>query len=102
MQQMIPVCPISGKPTRFAFSAQVLGKYEAEYYRTDEGLLTVREPHWLGEAYTTASKAELDVGLVWRNLLMRNRVSALMPFLFRETGPCIDIGGGYGLFTRLM
>ena len=55
----------------------------------------------LEEAYREAITAE-DVGLVRRNLRIAAVSRLLLKLFFDPKGKCIDYGGGYGLFTRLM
>ena len=97
-----PLCPISGSPMNLLFTEKVLGKYDASYFFSpDSGLITTPEPTWLAEAYQSAITAT-DVGLVTRNINNRTNVSWVLPFLGLEQGPYLDLGGGYGLFARLM
>ena len=97
-----PVCPISGFPMKPIFNAQVLGKYDASYFHCPEsGLIQTPDPHWLSEAYSSAITAT-DVGLATRNINNRTQSSWTLDFLGLTTGPYLDLGGGYGLFARLM
>jgi hypothetical protein len=97
-----PLCPISGLPMRPLFTAKVLGRHEATFFHCPEsGVIHTPEPHWLAEAYSSAITAT-DVGLVNRNSHNRGNVSWTLSFLGLEKGPYLDLGGGYGLFTRMM
>jgi hypothetical protein len=97
-----PVCPISGLPTTPLLEAKILGNYDATFYHCPgSGVILTPEPVWLKEAYSSAITAT-DVGLVNRNLHNRGNVSWALSFLGLEHGPYLDLGGGYGLFTRLM
>lgn len=87
-----------------SFSAQVLRKYPADYEVCCScGFLRVREPHWLGEAYSSAIAAA-DTGLVMRNLSLGLKVAGVLYWLLKERGQgaYLDAAGGYGMFTRLM
>jgi hypothetical protein len=95
-------CPISGQEMRSVFSATVLGKYDVTYYYCEEsGLLKTEKPHWLEEAYRDAI-AETDTGLVHRNISKQKRLEPILERLFHGRGKFLDVGGGYGLLTRLM
>lgn len=97
-----PACPISGLEMKPLFSAKVLGKYEVPFFHCPEsGVIRTPDPHWLAEAYQSAITAT-DVGLATRNIKNREQVSWTLSFLGLEQGPYLDLGGGYGLFARLM
>jgi hypothetical protein len=97
-----PFCPITGHSMRPLFKVKVLGRYDAEFFICPESeIILTPEPGWLAEAYASAITAT-DVGLVGRNLSNREHTSWLLSFLELERGPYLDLGGGYGLFTRLM
>jgi hypothetical protein len=98
----VPLSPLTGRPVEFLFKACVLGKYDAAFFRCPESeLIFTPEPPWLAEAYSSAITAT-DVGLVMRNLHNRDDTAWILQFLGLERGPYLDLGGGYGLFTRLM
>jgi hypothetical protein len=87
---------------RHLFDARVLGKYDVPFFRCPEsGLIQTPEPRWLQEAYQTAITAT-DVGLLSRNIQNRASTSWSLSFLGLEKGPYLDLGGGYGVFARLM
>jgi hypothetical protein len=96
-------CPICGSPLRERFRAQVLHRHEAIYDQcADCGLLKVRQPHWLAEAYSDAI-AITDTGLMARNLVLARQMTTLCDLLERVPGESyLDYAGGYGVFTRLM
>jgi hypothetical protein len=84
------------------FTQRVLCKYEVGYHLCRScGLLQTEEPHWLDEAYKVAI-AELDTGLLQRNLRLSRLVARVLFFAFDRNGAFVDIGGGLGLFTRLL
>lgn len=95
-------CKICGNVMNKTFNAAILGKYQVDYFIcSDCGYVRTEAPYWLDESYSDAIAAT-DVGLVNRNL---NNVKLLEPIisgLFGEDVVCIDIGGGYGLLTRLL
>jgi len=83
-------------------STQVLGRYDAFYWRCSFfDFIQVENPHWLEEAYESAITTS-DVGLVSRNLEFKKKTQAVIECLFKWQGKFIDYGGGTGLFTRLM
>lgn len=95
-------CGICGVAAKHAFSANVLLKHHAEFYRcVNCGFLQTPSPGWLAEAYSDAIVAA-DTGLVDRNIKLSRVCSALFFFLFPRRGKFLDIAGGYGLFVRIM
>jgi hypothetical protein len=86
------------------FSTKVMGKYTASYEACNKcGLLAVRDPHWLEEAYSRPI-ASADTGLVMRNFDLASKVAGVLYCLVGERGGgrYLDVAGGYGLLTRLM
>jgi hypothetical protein len=95
-------CPLSHGTMSPVFSALVLKKYHVQYYYCHEcGLLQTEDPYWLSEAYE-APISELDTGIVARNIYHQKRFEPLLYKFFDSSAKFLDIGGGYGLFARLM
>lgn len=95
-------CPLCQHPMREAFRHAVLGHHEAVYDQCTEcGFLHARSPDWLEEAYATSYTAN-DSGIVSRCLQNRLKTEVVLHGLFGESGSYVDIGGGIGLFTRMM
>jgi hypothetical protein len=95
-------CPVCGTEMATTFSAFVLKKYDVNYYCCPVcGLLRTEDPYWLEDAYGTAI-ADADTGLVARNISISQKLACVLYFLFSKEGKYLDIGGGYGLLTRLM
>lgn len=97
-------CPICSGVMEPRFTAQVLGKYSAQYeVCNDCGFLRAHEPHWLDEAYSRAIAAA-DTGLVMRNISLACKLAGVLYWLARERGEgrYLDAAGGYGMLTRLM
>jgi hypothetical protein len=93
---------ITGADTTLLFTAKILNKYDVKFYRSnDTGFIQTEEPYWLQEAYSSAI-TKLDVGLVYRNLTLREKIGPLLAIHFNKNGVFLDYAGGYGLFTRLM
>lgn len=97
-------CPICSSTMKPSFTAQVLGKYPAQYEVCNKcGFLRAREPHWLGEAYSSAIAAA-DTGLVMRNFSIAYKLAGVLYWAFDERGQgrYLDAAGGYGMLARLM
>lgn len=96
------LCRICSSGTSLAFTRQVLGKYDCNYYFCDRcGCLQTEEPHWLDEAYASPVAAA-DTTMLWRNLYLARVMSVLLYFFSDRHGRFLDAAGGYGVFTRLM
>jgi hypothetical protein len=84
------------------FTEVILGKYDVTYFYCEEsGILRTEKQYWLEEAYRDAI-AETDTGLVHRNVSKHRRLEPILERLFGGEGKFLDVGGGYGLLTRLM
>ena len=89
---------------KHCFSAQVLGKYQADYEVCDQcGYLRAHDPHWMNEAYSSAI-ADADTGLVMRNFAVASKLAGVLYWVLGERGRglYLDAAGGYGMLTRLM
>lgn len=97
-------CPICSGVMEHCFTAQVLGKYPAQYEVCNAcGFLRAHEPHWLDEAYSSAI-AVADTGLVMRNISLACKLAGVLYWVAGERGEgrYLDAAGGYGMLTRLM
>lgn len=95
-------CQVCGNGMQAAFRATVLQKYPVEYYRCAAcGFVRTQSPYWLEESYSEAIAAT-DVGLVQRNINNTRLLEPVITRLFGEDAVCIDVGGGYGLLTRML
>jgi len=95
-------CRLCGAEANVAFSHTILAKHPCDYFFCRAcGFLQTEEPHWLDEAYASPIAAA-DTGLVRRNVELSRTLSSLLFFLFGGRGAYLDIGGGYGMLTRLM
>jgi len=82
--------------------AKILERYDIEYFRcTDCQFIQTETPYWLDEAYDSAI-VSTDVGLVQRNEKFARIVDRTLKFVFPDSRDCVDFGGGYGMFTRMM
>jgi hypothetical protein len=98
----IDVCPICDASRIAAFEATVLGRHRATYALCQNcGLLQAHQPNWLDEAYRSAI-ADSDSGLLQRNLDISRRTASVIYFLLDPRAAYLDVGGGYGVLTRLM
>ncbi len=96
-------CKICQTPAHPAFRAQVLGQYDVQYFACPNcQFLAPEDCHrWLPEAYSSAITS-LDLGLLKRNLELREVVEAVARTHFNPNGKFVDYGGGYGVLVRLL
>jgi hypothetical protein len=96
------LCAICGHETNYAFSSVALQKHKFDAASCANcGFLQIVDPHWLLEAYSEAI-ADIDTGLVGRNILICNQLIPFLYHLFGRNGSYVDFGGGTGLLVRLM
>jgi hypothetical protein len=82
--------------------ATILKKYDIEYFRCrDCQFVQTEQPYWLEEAYSDAI-VSTDVGLISRNEKFARITDRVLRFVYPSTINCVDYGGGYGMFTRMM
>lgn len=97
-----PQCRICSTPSKDFGVAEVLCKYQVQYYRCPScGFIQTESPYWLQEAYASTITAG-DVGYVQRNVSMAKLTKAVIHFFLKPDRRFIDFGGGYGLFVRMM
>jgi hypothetical protein len=95
-------CPICDASRSVAFEATVLGRHRATYALCQNcGLLQAHRPYWLDEAYRSAI-TDSDSGLLQRNLDVSRRTASVIYSLLEPRSAYLDVGGGYGVLTRLM
>jgi Methyltransferase domain len=95
-------CKICNSETAPAFTARILGKYEAVYFRCRScGFMQTEEPHWLAESYASAIN-EIDLGPVNRAITSSKLIEGLILSTFDKLAKFIDYGAGYGVLVRLM
>lgn len=95
-------CPISHLPMQPIFSELVLAKHDVQYFMcTHCGLIQTEEPYWLDDAYQSAI-SDSDTGILHRNIRARRYLEPLVELLDLGSGKFADVGGGYGVLTRLM
>lgn len=95
-------CRLCGAPSpKRVGAARVLGRHEAVYASCAQcDFLQVSAPGWLDEAYSEAL-SDLDTGVLVRTQDMICRVRLLgLALGIAPDDPCLDFGGGYGLFVR--
>lgn len=95
-------CHICGTNAPLWEKATILKKYEVSYYRCPHcGFVQTEKPYWPEEAYSETIDAE-DIGLLRRNIDNAAVVSRLVQVFFPRAETFLDVGGGYGVFVRLM
>jgi hypothetical protein len=95
-------CKICDSNSILLFKAAVLNKYDVGYYQCSNcDFIQTENPYWLNEAYASVI-ADLDVGLVNRNIEFSNTLENIIDNYFKKGLRGLDYGGGYGLFVRLM
>jgi hypothetical protein len=95
-------CPICDADREPAFSAVVLGHYEARYLKCRHcGFLGVDRPAWLPEAYESPI-ASVDTGILERTYHLQPRLVSLLRMVFPRGAVFADVGAGYGVLVRAM
>ncbi len=95
-------CKICSTKSAQFTEKKVLGKYDVKYFQCPTcQFIQTEEPYWLTEAYANAI-TNLDIGLAYRNEYLAPIVSTIINLFFKDKGPYLDYGGGYGLFVRMM
>lgn len=95
-------CPIDDFVMQPLFRAEIMRKYDVQYYYCSQcSLIQTEQPFWLDEAYSR-SLAECDTGLMERNLHNALRVSAVVRTIAGTHARVVDVAGGYGILTRLL
>lgn len=95
-------CKICGAQSTSAFTARVLCKYDAVYYRCVAcGFMQTEDPHWLAESYASAIN-EIDLGPVNRAIISSKLIEGLILSTFDKAAKFVDYGAGYGVLVRLM
>jgi hypothetical protein len=79
----------------------VLGRQVGYFDCTHCGYLQTEKPYWLEEAYETVI-ADLDTGIMWRNLRNMAHVVLTLTVFGRLRGRVLDHAGGYGILVRLL
>jgi 2-polyprenyl-3-methyl-5-hydroxy-6-metoxy-1,4-benzoquinol methylase len=84
------------------FKAQVMFKYDIQYYQCQNcGTIQTEKPYWLDEAYAEAITIT-DIGLLRRNYDLSSQIFDLITKTFSPGKRFLDFGGGYGVLVRLM
>jgi len=95
-------CKICSNESPFLFQTKVLHKYDVDYFRCINcQFIQTEDAHWLPEAYDNAI-TNLDIGLVYRNIVLSKVVNNIIFWFFNRKASFIDYGGGYGMFVRIM
>jgi hypothetical protein len=95
-------CKICDAVTEPLFTAKILGKYDAVYYRCGAcGFMQTEEPHWLEESYESAIN-EIDLGPINRAISSSKLIEGIVLSSFDKNAKFVDYGAGYGVLVRLM
>lgn len=95
-------CKICNNPSEKIFDKIILQKYHSNYYQCKNcSFVQTDEPIWLEEAYSNAITT-LDIGLLGRNIYLREEISEIIDCCFPNSEKFLDYAGGYGTLTRLM
>lgn len=99
----IPSCRLCGAATALHAVQTVLGRHQVCYWRCPQcDLIQTDAPHWLEEAYASAM-SRFDTGAIRRNLLCASMTRCVAFASGLPAGaPCLDFGGGHGVFVRHM
>jgi len=97
-------CRLCGGPASVEFSLTILGRHEVDYLKCGScGSLQTEAPYWLDEAYGEGAIADLDTGVVMRNLDKQALVATCSRLLaLPRCARVLDFGGGTGLLCRLL
>ena len=95
-------CKICDATTAPAFTAKILKKYDAVYYRCKAcGFIQTEEPHWLKESYASVIN-EIDLGPINRAISSSKLIEGIVLSSFDKNAKFVDYGAGYGVLVRLM
>lgn len=95
-------CKICENESEYFFTYKVLKKYDVEYFRCATcDFIQTEKPYWLNEAYSSAI-TNLDLGLVYRNMMLAPKTDLIIQLFFNTDGRFLDFGGGYGMMVRMM
>jgi Methyltransferase domain len=95
-------CKICQAQTTPAFTAKILGKHDAVYFRCGScGFMQTEEPHWLAESYASAIN-EIDLGPINRAMTGSKLIEGIILSSFDKDAKFVDYGAGYGVLVRLM
>ncbi|MEI6540694.1 MAG: class I SAM-dependent methyltransferase [Planctomycetota bacterium] len=95
-------CCVCGAHVELFGRATVLVKYDVAYFRCRQcDFVQTEQPYWLNEAYASPISS-IDLGLLDRNYRLAEITTRLTNRVFTTGEPCVDYGGGYGVFVRLM
>jgi len=96
------ICQICNQTTSLIYKTKVLNKYDVSYFQcNDRKFIQTEDPYWLKEAYENVITS-LDIGLVSRNLYLRDNIPTIIDKCFPLAKKMVDYGGGYGMFVRMM
>lgn len=98
-------CKICNKEARLLLIAPIFKEQQnIKYYKCmDCGFIQTEEPTWLEKSYTDVDViTKSDIGLIWRNIYFSGIVEKFLLSNYPNVKECMDYGGGYGMFVRIM
>ena len=98
----MPLCKICRSETNVIFNAEVLHKYDVQYFQCNScEFIQTEHAYWLSEAYSNAITSQ-DIGLLYRNYFTLPLLRTIIKLYFDKNKKFVDFGGGYGVLVRLM
>lgn len=96
-------CKICNGEAKLFLTAPIFKEQEEiNYFKcTDCGFIQTQEPTWLEKSYSDVI-TKSDIGLIWRNIFFSGYVETFLLSNYTEVKECMDYGGGYGVFVRIM
>lgn len=96
-------CRLCGSGTRFLFCQRVLRRHDVCYFHCPScDLIQSEQPWWLAQAYSSAISS-FDTGAIARNIRCADLTSVVAALAgVMPQSRCVDIGGGHGVFVRMM
>ncbi len=95
-------CRVCRAASHRVFELTLVDRHRAGYYYCEScGFTQTERPMWLEEAYAEPIHRS-DTGVIERNLDAQGVVAVFTSLARIKDGLCVDYGGGYGVFTRLM
>jgi len=96
------VCAVCKDKMQPVFVLRILQKHNVQCFHCSScGFVRTEKPYWLNEAYSSAI-AMTDTGIMERNMVIANKLACLLFYCLEPNGTYLDVGGGYGILTRLM
>lgn len=96
------ICKICSSESVYLFTEKILNKYQTKYFQCEKcKFIQTENPFWLDEAYADAINYS-DIGYIYRNINNSKITKFIINNFFESDKKYLDVGGGYGVFTRIM